>query len=158
MNCHNSGPHPPVFELEGLEISIAERYPAVAHWNIPKHPGFNTYAARLQSFDCGRPHERPDLRLKSAAGIFYTGTDLTPTLTIVQITRTRISSYLPFTLLLKLWRQNQCFYCGCWLGRRAKVDDPFSQHKIWYPNSGFVHYVQRRNVQPTNWGCPCTLM
>jgi hypothetical protein len=70
MNRHNSGPHATVFELEGLESSLAERYPAVAHWNIPKHPGFNTYATRLQSFECGWPHEGPDPRLLSAAGFF----------------------------------------------------------------------------------------
>jgi hypothetical protein len=85
MNSHNSEPNAPVFELEGLESSLTARYPAVAHWNIPKHPCFNTYAARLQSFDCGWPHERPDPLLLSAAGVFYTGTDLTPTSTIVQM-------------------------------------------------------------------------
>jgi hypothetical protein len=52
MECHRSGPNAPVFTLEGLESPLAERYPAVAHWNVPKHPGFNTYEARLQSFEC----------------------------------------------------------------------------------------------------------
>jgi hypothetical protein len=36
MNSHNSGPNAPVLELEALESKLAERYPAVAHWNIPK--------------------------------------------------------------------------------------------------------------------------
>jgi hypothetical protein len=71
MESHNSGPNAPVFTLEGLESSLAERYPAVAHWNVPKHPGFNTYEARLQSFDCGWPHESPNPRLLSAA-VFFT--------------------------------------------------------------------------------------
>jgi hypothetical protein len=70
MEIHSSGPNAPVFTLEGLESSLAERYPAVAPWNIPKHPGFNTYEARLHSFDCGWPHERPDPRLLSAARFF----------------------------------------------------------------------------------------
>jgi hypothetical protein len=47
MESHTSSPNAPVFTLEGLESSLAERYPAVAHWNVPKHPGFNTYEARL---------------------------------------------------------------------------------------------------------------
>jgi hypothetical protein len=95
---HRSGPIAPVFTLEGLESSLAERYHAVAHWNIPKHPGFNTYEARLQSFDCGWPHERPDPRLLSAAG-FYTGT---ATLLFTLATYTRISSYVSFTLSVLL--------------------------------------------------------
>jgi hypothetical protein len=74
MESHCLGKNAPVFTIEGLECSLAERYPAVAHWNVPKHPGFNTYEARLQSFDCGWPHESPDRRLLSAAGFFYTGT------------------------------------------------------------------------------------
>jgi hypothetical protein len=71
MNSHNSGPNAPVFQLETLESSLAQRYKVAAHWDVPKHPAFNTYEARLQSFDCGWPsHERPDARLLSAAGFF----------------------------------------------------------------------------------------
>jgi hypothetical protein len=100
MESHISGPNTPFFKLEGLETSLAERYPAVAHWNITKHPGFITYEARLQSFDCGWLHERPDPRLLRAVGFFYTGSDLTPTSTIVHNRHTRNSSYVSFTLLL----------------------------------------------------------
>jgi hypothetical protein len=75
MNSHNSGPNVPVFQLETLESFLVERYKAAAHWNVPKHPAFNTYEARLQTFDNGWPHERLDPRLLSAARIFYTGTD-----------------------------------------------------------------------------------
>jgi hypothetical protein len=74
MESRCLGGNAPVFTIEGLENSLAERYPAVAHWNVPKHPGFNTYEARLQSFDCGWHRERPDPRLLSAAGFLYTGT------------------------------------------------------------------------------------
>jgi hypothetical protein len=77
MACrYNSGPDVPVFQLETLERSLAERYKAAVHWDRPKHPAFNTYEARLQSFDCGWPHGRPDARLLSATGFFHTGTDL----------------------------------------------------------------------------------
>jgi hypothetical protein len=70
MESHNSGWNAPVFKLEGLESLLTERYPGVAHFNVPKHPDFNTYEARLQSFDCGWPLGRPDPRLLSAAGFF----------------------------------------------------------------------------------------
>jgi hypothetical protein len=83
MNSHNSGTNAPVFQLEILESSLAERYKVPAHLNVQKHQAFNTYEARLQSFDCGWPHDRPDTRLLNTALFFYTGTDLTPT--IVQI-------------------------------------------------------------------------
>jgi hypothetical protein len=39
MESHSSRPNAPVFTLEGLESSLAERYPAVADWNVLKHPG-----------------------------------------------------------------------------------------------------------------------
>jgi hypothetical protein len=56
----------PVFRVETLESSLAERYEAIVHWDIPKQPAFNTYEARLQ-YDYGWPDGRPDVRLLSAA-------------------------------------------------------------------------------------------
>jgi hypothetical protein len=106
MERHCSGPNAPVFTLTGLESSLAERYPAVAHWNIQKHPGFNTYEARLQSFDCGWPHERPDPRMLTVAGFFYTGTDLTPASTNVH-THVYLAMYLSryyYYYYYRLWR------------------------------------------------------
>jgi hypothetical protein len=71
MACrHNSGRDVHVFQLETLERSLAERYEAAVHWDTPKHPGYNTYEARLQSFDYGWPEGRSLARLLSTAGFF----------------------------------------------------------------------------------------
>jgi hypothetical protein len=57
--------------------TLAERYRALVPWDGPKYPAFNTYRARLQSFDKTWPHHNTEAF--SAAGFFYTGTDLTIT-------------------------------------------------------------------------------
>jgi hypothetical protein len=61
-----------------LEHSLAERYRALVFWDGPKHPAFNTYNARLRSFDKGWPHHQHNAELFSAAGFFTRDITITP--------------------------------------------------------------------------------
>jgi hypothetical protein len=88
----NWGPDTPAFQVEMLEHSLAERYRTLVRWEGPKQPAFNTYNARLRSFDKGWPHRHHNAELFCAAGFFYTGMDLT--ITIVQNNVTTLRPYI----------------------------------------------------------------
>jgi hypothetical protein len=66
----NSGTDAPVFQVEIIERSLAERYKSLVQWDGPKHPSISTYEARLQSFGKGWPHRHHNAKLFSAADFF----------------------------------------------------------------------------------------
>jgi hypothetical protein len=74
------GPDAPSLQVEMLQHSLAERYRALVRWDGPKHPAFSTYNERLRSFEKGWPYRPHNAKLFSAAGLFYSGMDLTITL------------------------------------------------------------------------------
>jgi hypothetical protein len=66
----NSRPDTPAIKVEMIEDSLAERSRALVRWDGPKHPAFNTYNARLRSFEKGWPNRHNNAELFSAAGFF----------------------------------------------------------------------------------------
>jgi hypothetical protein len=134
--------------MEMLEQSLAERYRALVRWDGPKHPAFNTYNARLRSFDKAWPHHNAEEF--SAAGFLYACIDLTITPVQKNVTHSTLRPYITiFHLITGRDDKNLCFHCGdgieSWLG----TDDPWSEHTVWFPKCVYIRYIQRRILPPT---------
>ena len=77
----NSGSDTPVsVRPETLERAVTDHYimhRALVRWDGRRHPAFNTYSARLRSFDKALPHDsKRTAEALSAAWFFYIGADL----------------------------------------------------------------------------------
>jgi hypothetical protein len=54
----NSEADTPAIQAIKFGNLLAERYRALFCWDGPRHPAFNTYDARLLTFDRGWPYRR----------------------------------------------------------------------------------------------------
>ncbi|XP_047524934.1 death-associated inhibitor of apoptosis 2-like isoform X1 [Pieris napi] len=76
-----------------------------------RHPTKASLTARMASFDCNWPQDRPQAPCSLAeAGFFYTG----------------------------LEDQVRCFYCDGGLGKWEAGDIPWREHARWFPQCGYV--------------------
>jgi hypothetical protein len=132
-----------------LDRALVERYRVLVRWDGPKHHAFNTCSVRLQSFHKAWPHH--NAKLFSAAGFFYTGTDLAIT-SIQNATHSTLNPYVYITIchLITGWDdKTKCFHCGGGLEDWLATDDPWSEHMAWFPNCIYIRYIRRRVVPPT---------
>jgi hypothetical protein len=88
----NLGTESPAIRNEMLEHSLGEHYRSLVRWDGPKHPAFNTYNARLLSFDKAWPHQ--NVEVFSAAAFFYTGLNLTIAPKLYSFYTTSVYNYL----------------------------------------------------------------
>ena len=123
----------------------------LVRWDGPRHPAFNTYSARLRSFDKAWLHDsKPTAETLRAAGLFYIGTDLV--ITTVQSgtpSTLHIYTYINiFQLLTGRDDRTLCFHCGGGLQDWLDTDDPWSEHVAWFSNCVYIRYIRREVVPP----------
>ena len=135
-----------------LERGRSRTYRMMTCWDGPRYPAFNSYGSRLRSFQKGSwPYVKLIPGSFAAAGLFYTGTDLCAhCLTALLLHK---HSFIHATSLYRLLTghadETRCFHCGAgFRGCLGDEDDPWREHRKWFPNCVYVRFVMDDEPRP----------
>jgi hypothetical protein len=85
------------------------------------------------------------------------------TITLVgNVTHPTLHVYIYISFITGVVNKTVCFHCGCCLKDWAEVDDPFDEHRVWFPNCVYIRYMERQRTVPPatrpHFARTCTLM
>lgn len=110
----NSGPEQGSMMNQSLLTAAEMRKHGINQCRGPQHPSYNTYEARLWSYDSWPRSLKQKPDKLSEAGFYYTGKG----------------------------DQTVCFHCGGGLRDWEETDDPWVEHAAWFPKCTHVVLIK----------------
>jgi hypothetical protein len=112
------------------------------HWSVGTAASCIQYLVHGYDPLTSPGHIRNTTEAMSAAGSFYTGTNVINTC-VQNGTRSTLHVYTTIFFLLTGQDNKKCFHCGGGLRNWLDTDDPWRGHVAWLPNCVYIHYIPR---------------